>query len=387
MGKRLVSGQGLLNVAVVGLEFGASFVPIYLEHPLVGEVGICDARSERLEEVGERFGIDRRYHEFDAILAEDRWDAVHIVTPVATHADFAVRALSSGKHCACAVPMATTDADIRRVLEAERSSNCRYMMMETMVYSRAYLYVKDLHEAGGLGALTFLRGAHLQDLEGYARYWQGYPPMHYVTHALAPLLDLASTRAESVSCLGSGHLPDHVRGDFDNSFPLETALFRLAGTDLAAEVTMAFFQTARPYVEGFSAYGERRSFEWQQGENELPRLYEFLPIEQGRRGRRVSTTLVDPPDKAELLPAEIRRFTRPTDYDPPGGRLGSVRLLPHHGSSHPHLVHEFVSAVSEDRACRVAGPVAARWTQPGVTAHQSALQRGSPLAVPDHEVH
>ena len=31
-----------LNVAVVGLGFGAEFVPIYMDHPHVASVAICD---------------------------------------------------------------------------------------------------------------------------------------------------------------------------------------------------------------------------------------------------------------------------------------------------------------------------------------------------------
>ena len=48
---------------------------------------------------------------------------------------------------------------------------------------------------GRLGALTAYRGFHIQNLDGYPRYWLGYPPMKYVTHALSPLLALASTPA------------------------------------------------------------------------------------------------------------------------------------------------------------------------------------------------
>ena len=41
------------------------------------------------------------------VLATDRWDAVHILAPVSFHADYSVAVLESGRHCACAVPMAT----------------------------------------------------------------------------------------------------------------------------------------------------------------------------------------------------------------------------------------------------------------------------------------
>jgi predicted dehydrogenase len=57
-------GNNKLRVAVVGLGSGAEFVPIYLHHPDVETVAICDARSDRLTRVGTgRAGPPRRRHE------------------------------------------------------------------------------------------------------------------------------------------------------------------------------------------------------------------------------------------------------------------------------------------------------------------------------------
>ena len=38
-----MSERAGLHIAVVGLGFGAEFVPIYLDHPDVAAVAICDA--------------------------------------------------------------------------------------------------------------------------------------------------------------------------------------------------------------------------------------------------------------------------------------------------------------------------------------------------------
>lgn len=54
-----------VRVAVIGLGFGADFLPIYLNHP----------------------------------------DAVHVVTPVDTHAPVVIDSLNAEKHVACTVPM------------------------------------------------------------------------------------------------------------------------------------------------------------------------------------------------------------------------------------------------------------------------------------------
>src|SRR5260370_24491859 len=95
--------------------------------------------------------------------------------------------------------------DLRRIIAAQRQSAKNYMMMETCVYTREFLFVQDLHARGELGALTFLRGMYFQDLEGdYPVYWRAQPPMHYATPPVAPLLPLAGTHAATVCCFGSG---------------------------------------------------------------------------------------------------------------------------------------------------------------------------------------
>ncbi|HLV81004.1 MAG TPA: Gfo/Idh/MocA family oxidoreductase, partial [Chthonomonadaceae bacterium] len=322
-----------VRIAVVGLNFGAAFVPIYRQHPDVERVAVCDAAEALLHKVGDEFGIVDRFHRLEDILASEDYDAVHLLTPVPYHVEQTLAVLAAGKHCACAVPMATDLYDLRRIVAAQRQSGKNYMMMETAVYTREYLFAQDLHARGELGVLTFLRGTYFQDLEGdYPVYWRAQPPMHYATHAVAPLLALARTRATKVCCFGSGRLRPDIQQPGGNLFPLQTAIFQLAETDIAAEVTRSWFQTARAYTEAFSVYGDKGGFEWQQLEEEDPLLFTLEPVQPGRRGRPVTALRVPVPYRPDLLPAEIAEFAQ-------GG----------HGGSHPHLVHEFIRSIVEER--------------------------------------
>ena len=89
-----------LNVVLVGLGFGGAFVPIYKDHPAVGNIGIFDTDTGRMEEFARTHGIQRQYHSFDEILRDKEVDAVHLVTPIPLHAEQTVAVLDSGKHCA-----------------------------------------------------------------------------------------------------------------------------------------------------------------------------------------------------------------------------------------------------------------------------------------------
>jgi predicted dehydrogenase len=372
-----------LRVAVVGLGFGAEFVPIYLSHTDVEAVGICDATADVLASVGDRYGIERRYADLGDVLGAD-FDAVHLVTPIPLHASQTIAVLESGMHCACTVPMSLSLSDLQRIVATRRRTGKHYMMMETAVYTREFLFVKQLAEDGELGQIQFLRGAHYQDMENWPDYWMGLPPMYYATHAIAPLLALMHTRASSVHCFGSGQMRDELRGRYANPYPVETAIFQLEGTPVAAEVTRTLFHTARAYSESFAVYAEGRSFEWQQVEDEDPVLFTMDALQPGR-GRPIRVERVKAPDRRDLLPAAIARFTRRGVYDASQPHLSFLQGGGH-GGSHPHLVHEFVRSIVEQRPPAIDAVTAANWTAAGICAHQSALAGGEAVRIPrfDH---
>src|SRR5690554_2456152 len=146
-----------INVAIVGLGFGAEFIPIYQRHPDAEMYAICQRNEKSLHEIGDQFGVERRYTSYDELLADPEVDAVHINTPIAAHAPMSLQALAASKHVACTVPMATTVEECLQLVEAERRSGKTYMMMETAVFTREFLYAQELHQQGKLGKLQFLR--------------------------------------------------------------------------------------------------------------------------------------------------------------------------------------------------------------------------------------
>ena len=77
-------------------------------------------------------------------------------------------------------------------------------------------------------------------------------------------------------------------------------------------------------------------------------------------------------------------FKRAAHRDKSEADLQHMEFTPHgHGGSHPYLVHEFVDAVANHRQPLTNIWEAARYMAMGVTAHQSALQGGERLPVPD----
>src|SRR6266404_8143099 len=265
--------QQKIRVAIVGLGFGAEFIPIYQNHPGAEMYAICRRSAKELNECGDRWGIKTRYTDFNKLLQDPQVDAVHINSPIPDHAEQSLAALQAGKHVACTVPMATTIDECKKIVEAQRKSGKVYMMMETVVYSREYLFVKELYDQGELGRIQFLRGSHQQDMDGWPDYWPGLPTMHYATHCVSPCLALLGKHAESVVCHGSGRVREELIKRYNSPFALETATFKIKDSDVVAEVTRSLFDTARQYRESFDVTASNISFEWQQLEGEEPALH------------------------------------------------------------------------------------------------------------------
>ena len=368
----MASGKKV-KVAVVGLGFGAEFVPLYQKHPDAECYAICQRDEKKLNQVGDMFKVERRFTRYEDLLKVKEIDAIHVVTPIAAHAPMCVAALQAGKHACSTVPMATTVKECLQVAEARRKSGKVYMMMETAVYTREFLFVKEMADKGELGRIQFLRGSHQQNmsLPGWPDYWYGFPPMYYATHAVSPLLSLAGREVESVVAFGSGTIREEYAKKYGSPFAIESALMRLRDSDLACEVTRSLFDTIRQYRESFDVYGTKVSFEWEQLAGERPVLYSGF--EDAKR--------VEVPDYGHRLPKEIAPYTIHGVYDDQHEHTSFIQGAGH-GGSHPHLAHEFIRAIVEERESAVDARRAANWTMAGICAHESAMKGGKRVELP-----
>ena len=64
-----------INIAIVGLGFGAEFIPIYLKHPNANLIAISQRNETKLNEIADVFGIEKRYTSYDELLLDPAIDA------------------------------------------------------------------------------------------------------------------------------------------------------------------------------------------------------------------------------------------------------------------------------------------------------------------------
>ncbi|PYI88744.1 MAG: oxidoreductase [Verrucomicrobia bacterium] len=348
-----------INIAIVGLGFGAEFIPLYQRHPQANLYAICQRNRPKLDAIGDAFGVEKRYTDYRQLLKDPDLDAVHINSPIPDHGWMSMAGLKAGKHVACTVPMATSIADCKQIVDLQKKTRLKYMMAETVMYAREYLFLKELLDQGKLGKLQFVQASHQQDMDGWPNYWPGLPPMWYATHCVGPVAGLIGKPAEYVSCFGSGTIRKELIKKYGSPFAVETAHIKFKGTDVSARIIRSLFDTARQYRESIDVYGSKASVEWPLVEK---------PVKA--------------PDYANRLPKPIQPFTTRGVYD-----LGKKTHLSFtqgagHGGSHPHLVNQFITALVADRQPFPNARQSANWTCVGLCAHQSALKGGAIVKLP-----
>jgi predicted dehydrogenase len=389
-------------IGIVGSgQFAGAFAKLFNAHPGVSRVTATDLIADRAATLVKELDLAGVEDDFDAMLASDV-DAVAIFTQRWTHAPLVVKALHAGKHVYCAVPMAFTVDEIGEIIDAVKETGLTYMMGETSQYHPATVYARQKAAEGGFGRLFYAEGDYLHDMDHgfYAAYqysggadWKrtaSFPPMKYPTHAVGGVLGAWNTHAVSVSAIG---VPDQL-GDgvfdkavsmFDNDFSNATALFETADggsfrTNEFRRIGLAHWIPESRFVfygtEGILEQGSRASF-WHKKSEDLQDVTELL--------KPGWATGADDPVLANVDPALHESFISghapvhdtsalPTEFKGLGnGHMGSHQLL----------VNDFVTAVNEQTLPTVNAWVAARYTLPGLMAHESALRGGERLRIDD----
>jgi predicted dehydrogenase len=241
--------------------------------------------------------------------------------------------------------------DAEKLATAVKRTGLKYMMAETSCYHAACHAMRVLYRAGGFGRIVYSEGEYFhhspEPIPSFKDWRIGCPPLWYPTHSTAYYVGVTGKRFTSVSALGfrgnhAAYQPGANR--YENPFTDEIAMFQ---TSERGASRMCMCKSVHGLInETGRVFGERG---WMEGLSFRGATAEFPDISR-------------PP-----LPPGV----------PEGG----------HGGSHGPLMHEFISAILEDREPLVNVYEALAMTVPGIVAHQSALKDGESLKIPQFDRH
>ncbi len=375
-----------LSIGICGAgAFARCFIPLFQAHPQVKEVVLADLDADKLGRAAREFGVERTVPSLDA-LCESDVDAVAVITQNWLHGPQAVQALRAGKHVYSAVPSAVTVEEMTALVRAVEETGRLYMVGETSYYYPSAVYCRQRFRQGDFGLVVYAEAEYYHDWDHGLydvmraragdrwREFAGMPPMHYPTHSMSFVTSVTGAYATHVSAQGfvdrhedGLYLPGANR--WGNTFSNESALLRMSDGSICR--ISEFRRVGHPGTVRMSMHGTQGCFE------------DSLAGQAWgtKQGSELVSGLLDP-----------RGLTRPDGlhYQGVSAAHDLARLprefagLPNgHLGSHQFLVDDFVTACVTGEQPPNNVWQAARYLLPGLVAHESALQGGVLLEVPD----
>lgn len=146
----------MIKAGVIGYGYwGPNIVRNFVGQPGCQVTAVCDRSPEALARVASLYPAINLTSDPDEILTSPEIDVVAVVTPVATHYEFARRALENGKHVFVEKPLTSTAREAEELVELADRKNLRLMVDHTFLFTGAVRKMKELVEQGELGKLYY----------------------------------------------------------------------------------------------------------------------------------------------------------------------------------------------------------------------------------------
>jgi 2-alkyl-3-oxoalkanoate reductase len=250
-----------MKIGIVGCGVIADHhIPHILKHPKVSSLSVTDLDPERTSATAQKHGLRQVYPDLESMVKDGKIDAVHVLTPPASHARLAIQAAEAGCHVLVEKPFALSASEAEAMVEAARRNSVRLAVDHNLLMSPLMMQVSQLVAAGRVGKLIHVeahysfdirRSPHLNQTVAGQVNWAFDLPLgplaDHVPHPASLLLHLLPdpTRVWAVAKNGGvlpDGLPDELRVLIDT--PETTGLLSVSFGMRPDTVTVNVYGTA-----------------------------------------------------------------------------------------------------------------------------------------------
>lgn len=398
-----------IRIALIGCgRFCQSFVPLFKAHPFVEEVYACDIRRERAEEYAARFDV-KIIDSFEEALCSDHINAVGIFTPRTQHGKMVIQALRHGKNVYSAVPCTVDVEDIFEIEKLVRETRLTYSMGETGYYRAPAIFCRREYAKGSFGRFTYAEAHYNHDIRNMEqsfrssggeewRKFAGIPPMFYPTHSTSMILStMPGVYVKKVVALGYKNSPrtdifgTDGQNHYNNPFSNTAMLLELSNGGIArvSENRCVGWKSPETYISQY--YGTDGGYEFSVARHHFARWDPERPgsvimkdVTAELQPKSIYDMICQDYDTAIQQIADSAGFREASPIQPTERLPESYRGLANgHNGTHQFLIDDFCRAVETGKLSPTNIWEVARYNLPGLIAHQSALQGGAVMEVPD----
>ncbi|MCK5804372.1 MAG: Gfo/Idh/MocA family oxidoreductase [Lentisphaeria bacterium] len=155
-----------VHVGIIGLGHnGVAHLKCHLESDLSRVVAVCDRNPELVKAVCAEFGIARGYTD-ERFFDDAEMEAISINTGDQYHAEPFELAVRSGRHVLIEKPLANSEEDVLRMVEAFRDcgSSLKIQVGYILRFNPVFEAVHELAASGQLGDVYYLEGDYIHNL-------------------------------------------------------------------------------------------------------------------------------------------------------------------------------------------------------------------------------
>ena len=401
--------QEKIKIAVIGCgRFSPFFVPLFKAHPFVEKVYVCDLKRERAEDFAKKFDVEI-IDSFEEALASKEINSIAIFTQRFKHGQMVIDSLKAGKHVYSAVPGATSIDEIIEIEKLVRETRLTYSMGETGYYRAPAIFCRREFEKGTFGKFTYGEAHYNHDIRNMENSfkssggedWKSYagiPPFFYPTHSTSMVLStMPGVYAKKVVAFGYKESPrtdiygTDGQNRYNNPFSNEVMLLELSNGGIVriSENRCVGWMSPETYISQY--YGTDGGYEFSVAKHHLAawdpeRPGKVIMKDVTEELQPESVTNMINEDYADAIQkiADTAGFFETSPIQPTWRLPESFKDIHNgHNGTHHFLIDDFCRAVETGKLSPTNIWQVARWNIPGLLAHQSALQGGVTMEVPD----
>lgn len=257
----------------------------------------CDKNKNALEKV--RAGFNGRIkvtRNFDDLIKDRQLDVVIVTTLPATHARFAIKALSSGKHVFVEKPLALKIKDAQAMIKAAKRNKKMLMVGHLLLYHPAVKKLKEYTKDGTLGKIQYIYSARVN--LGQVRAEEN-ALWSLTAHDISVAMYLLNAKPQMVQASGRCYIRKNIQDvvfvnlDFNNNVtahihaswldPHKIRKFTIVGSKkMAVFDDMQSSEKVRLYDKGFAwqkNYGNYETFlTLREGDIHIPKINMIEPL-------------------------------------------------------------------------------------------------------------
>ncbi|MCR4740437.1 MAG: aldo/keto reductase [Lachnospiraceae bacterium] len=279
---------------------------------------IAGRSLEKAEDFRKRFGFEKAYEGYEALLSDKEVEAVYIPLPNDIHCKWVIKALEAGKHVLCEKPIAMNEGELIKMYEAARKNGVILMEAYAYLHSPYIKALKDIVKNGEIGEVDYVDTAFLtqdysKDFRLHKELGGGgiYDVGCYCTTMILSLIDspISYVKADAEF---DGEKVDHMASvliGFENGARASFNVGMMLGKDTCDRYDRLFIHGSKGYIRSDVEYNQ---------EGEL----KFLVTVKDEAGERITSQ---------------RSVTALSNYSLEIGQMNDCII----NGSKPHISEEF----------------------------------------------